>query len=508
MGIPVYFKNIINDYKDILIQQDLFNKRINNLFFDLNCLIHPSCQGLNDEQEMYNNIYKNMIKIIKITNPKDLIYIAIDGVCPRSKVEQQKYRRFRSANENKIWDTNAISPGTEFMNNLNIFIKNQFKEYPIKIIFSDSTIPGEGEHKIMNYLKNKKNNNINIIHGLDADLIMLSMIKTNHIYLLRERTEYNIEELDSEYVYLDINRLKKYLVQDIKKDFVYLPNQNIINDYIFLCFFIGNDFIHNSPCINIRYGGLDNLLNIYNELQEDHAGLFYLIYNNKLDLANFKKFIQKLSLKENEYLDKILYIRSKQEKKFKNLYLDIYNKYIQNDLTNIDEERLNEFNNHLPIIDRRDELKIFNKLDSWQRRYYMFQIYHHHDYNPSYDDIFKKNIENICENYLESFVWTSNYYFNDCISWKWFYKYHFAPSIKDFNYYLQNINDLNIIKEDKTPLTSAEQLKLILPEKSFNLLPKNIDKYPDYYYPKSFKTNFIMKRYYWEGHPILPEIII
>ena len=508
MGIPVYFKNIINDYKDILIQQDLFNKRINNLFFDLNCLIHPSCQGLTDEQEMYNNIYKNMIKIIKITNPKDLIYIAIDGVCPRSKVEQQKYRRFRSANENKIWDTNAISPGTEFMNNLNIFIKNQFKEYPIKIIFSDSTIPGEGEHKIMNYLKNNKNNDINIIHGLDADLIMLSMIKTNHIYLLRERTEYNIEELDSEHVYLDINTLKKYLVKDIKKDYVYLPNQNIINDYIFLCFFIGNDFIHNSPCINIRYGGLDNLLNIYNELQEDHAGLFYLIYNNKLDLENFKKFIQKLSLKENEYLDKILNIRSKQEKKFKNIYLDIYNKYIQNDLTNIDEKRLNEFNNHLPIIDRKDELKIFNKLDSWQRRYYMFQIYHHHDYNPSYDDILKENIENICENYLESFVWTSNYYFNDCTSWKWFYKYHFAPSIKDFNYYLQNINDLDIIKEDKTPLTSCEQLKLILPEKSFNLLPKNVEKYPDYYYPKSFKTNYIMKRYFWEGHPILPEIII
>tara|TARA_A100001015_G_scaffold182261_1_gene202883 strand:+ start:26 stop:766 length:741 start_codon:yes stop_codon:yes gene_type:complete len=45
-----------------------------------------------------------MIKIIKITNPKDLIYIAIDGVCPRSKVEQQKYRRFRSANEERNYD--------------------------------------------------------------------------------------------------------------------------------------------------------------------------------------------------------------------------------------------------------------------------------------------------------------------------------------------------------------------------------------------------------------------
>ena len=36
----------------------------------------------------------------------------------------------------------------------------------------------------------------------------------------------------------------------------------------------------------------------------------------------------------------------------------------------------------------------------------------------------------------------------------------------------------------------------------------NVEKYPDYYYPKSFKTNYIMKRYNWEGHPILPEIII
>ena len=112
------------------------------------------------------------------------------------------------------------------------------------------------------------------------------------------------------------------------------------------------------------------------------------------------------------------------------------NNYINNNLDNIlhniDDDRLDEFNNHLPIIDRRDELKIFNKLDSLNNRYYMFNLYHHHNYNPSYDDILKIDIENICKNYLESFVWTSNYYFNDCLSWKWFYKYHFAPSIKRF----------------------------------------------------------------------------
>ena len=71
----------------------------------------------------------------------------------------------------------------------------------------------------MQYLKNIDESDINIVHGLDADLIMLSMIKSNKIYLLRERTEYNIEGFDSEFVFLDIDLLKKYLVQDIKTRF-------------------------------------------------------------------------------------------------------------------------------------------------------------------------------------------------------------------------------------------------------------------------------------------------
>ena len=360
----------------------------------------------------------------------------------------------------------------------------------------------------MQYLKNADDSDINIVHGLDADLIMLSMIKSNKIYLLRERTEYNIEGFDSEFVFLDIDLLKKYLVQDIKRDFVHLPNQDIINDYIFMCFFIGNDFIHNSPCINIRYNGLNNLLDIYNNLQEENGGMFYLICDKKLHLDNFKKFINKLSIKENEYLEKVLFIRDKQHKKFKNMFQDIYQSYINDKSLDVyQEDRLDEFNNHIPIIDRKDELKIFDKLDSWQRRYYTFNLYHHHFYNPSYDDLLKEDIKDICKNYLESFVWTTNYYFDDCLSWKWYYRYHFAPSIRDLNNYLSQITDLNIIKEDIEPLKSVEQLKLVLPEKSFNLIP-DVDKYPDYYYPKSFKLNYIMKRYSWEGHPILPEIII
>ena len=72
--------------------------------------------------------------------------------------------------------------------------------------------------------------------------------------MIRERTEFNFEGLDTDFVFLDINSLKKYLVHDIKKDY-HIDNQTCINDPVLLCFLIGNDFIHNPPSINIRYGG-------------------------------------------------------------------------------------------------------------------------------------------------------------------------------------------------------------------------------------------------------------
>ena len=53
----------------------------------------------------------------------------------------------------------------------------------------------------MNFLKSIKDSDINIVYGLDADLIHLSLIKDNNIYLLRERTEFNFEQTDSEFIF-------------------------------------------------------------------------------------------------------------------------------------------------------------------------------------------------------------------------------------------------------------------------------------------------------------------
>ena len=502
MGVPSYFKNIILKYNEILISQDIFTKNIHNLFFDLNCLIHPTIHNLTDENEMNQNIYNNILKIINICKPTKLVYLGIDGVCPRAKIEQQRKRRFKSVLEKKVWDTNAITPGTKFMNNLNDFLNKQ--KFPIKTIISDSSIKGEGEHKIMDYLKKCGKNDVNIVYGLDADLIHLSLIRTNNIYLLRERTEYNIEKIDSEYIFLDINSLKKYLLSDIKKDFVKIPKQDIINDYIFMCFFIGNDFIHNTPSINIRYNGLDHLLNTYNKLQKDYEGIFQLIEDGNINLDNFKLFINELTIHENDRLKDILHIRNKQESKMKHIFSNIYNDYNKNNsLNNYPEEHVNDFKNHLPIIDRREEKVVFNDMNNYNIKYYMFNKYLHHNYNPSYDDILQLEINEVCKNYLESIVWTANYYFKGCISWTFYYKYHYSPLLNDFNEYLKDIENLDIIDRVDKSLDPKEQLLLVLPLKSINL--NNNLKKEDYYYPKEFYNNTFMKRYSWEGNPVLPE---
>lgn len=495
MGIPLYFKNIIKDFPDIIIPNDHLNVSIDNLFLDLNCAIHPCCANLTDEQEMYDNIFNKIQECIQLSNVQNLLYIAIDGPAPRTKMEQQRERRLRSSHEKKIWDTNQITPGTQFMNQLSIFLKEKCKHLSIKYILSDSNEPGEGEHKIMNYIDTLPNTMINVVYGLDADLIMLSMLRKSNIYLLRERTEFNIENLETPYIFCNISLLKKYLIDSIRKPFFQIENNTILNDYLFMCFLLGNDFIINTPCINIRYNGIYRLLNIYNELQEDYDGKFYLIKDKKIYLNNFKLLIQRLSSKEDEYLDEILMIRKNQQNKFQRIYKDFQTnitlsqlQYTSHQSFNVTEDRFKEYKNHSPIILRDNEEKIFK-----ENKYYLFNLYNTLNYNPSFQEILKDNIHTLCQEYIKSIQWTFDYYFNECYNWKWYYHYHFATLLKDLSNYLNEIDSLdNLVQKNNIPHTPEEQLKIVLPHQN-----------DSYHYPKYTPLYSLMKRYYWECHPLM-----
>ena len=162
-------------------------------------------------------------------------------------------------------------------------------------------------------------------------------------------------------------------------------------------------------------------------------------------------------------------IRDKQENKFKK-YVNTY-----------EERKL-----HTPIIERDDEKDIFCNLN-WKQKY-----------NNYFEITDQKKLKDLCTNYMESFIWTIHYYIKGCINWQWSYKYNFAPCIYDFNKYVQNITELSMKHDDKI-ITPYKQLQYVLPEKSFHLSKRKLNKSKYLDYPTELIKCHLLKRYDWES---------
>jgi hypothetical protein len=101
--------------------------------------------------------------------------------------------------ETEPFDSNCITPGTEFMDrltaHLRFFIRKKIAEDPEwqrpVVILSGPDVPGEGEHKIMQYIREHGSpTDSYCIYGLDADLIMLGMVlPVDQVMIAREADE-------------------------------------------------------------------------------------------------------------------------------------------------------------------------------------------------------------------------------------------------------------------------------------------------------------------------------
>lgn len=79
--------------------------------------------------------------------------------------------------------------------------------------------------------------------------------------------------------------------------------ENIIDDFVFLCFFGGNDFLPHLPALSIHQGGVDILMHLYKRLLPDLGG--YLTTQGKPDLARVELFMREFAKSEESILRQI-----------------------------------------------------------------------------------------------------------------------------------------------------------------------------------------------------------
>jgi 5'-3' exonuclease len=542
MGIPYYFSYLIKNHSLIISKLQFLNNNIANLFLDCNSLIYDSIifENYKTKTQFESYIIESVIikieEIIKTINPSHNIYIAFDGVPPFAKINQQKNRRYKSMYQSNmlkndvLWDTCSITPGTLFMDELNNALTIHFnnKVYynslnkPLNVILSLSNIIGEGEHKLFHYIRQSTNimNENSVIYGMDADLIMLSLnhLKyTNSLYLYRE-TPVFINVLDKslnehEKYIININLLGSIIYKEITNDIImksdtpeWLRNAeftmdlsfnkthnsgfyNKIEDYIFICFLLGNDFLPHFPALNIRLNGFTVLLECYKKLFGVND---LLITNNTINWHNFKKYIKAIAEHEETFIKEVYSTREKQSKKY----------YPENNA----QEILFKFTS-MPSWERNIERFINPYEEDWRHRYYYSLLMldsKKADYN--------KNIEDLCTNYLETLQWVYSYYSSQCNNWTIYFKYNYPPLLSDLYCYIPYFNSEFIIEENNDVLSPKLLLCHVLPKKSLGLLPDKIHNYLlnnyEYLYKEDYNIVYSFCKYFYEGHVIFPQFNI
>ena len=525
MGVPGFFSWLLKKYKSNILSQTI--ERPHSLYIDANCLFHPKCFEIANNQTITNNdnlellMHENIINYIEVlinhVKPTKYTYIAVDGVAPVAKINQQRMRRYKSIYEEQIknaikethnikkdkcWTNAVITPGTEFMETLHVKLLEYSKNSKHNIIYSSYHCHGEGEHKILQHIKNRSVDKRYVIYGLDADLIFLAMASNKpNIYLLRETNQIEKNNTTNDFVYFNVDKSINLYNKEIK-DMIDIPEFNNIKDFIFLCFLLGNDFMPNIPCLDINRHGLDILLKCYAKHYVKNGPL--IDNDNKINNKYFCDILSELTIHEDEYYKYKLSNYIKKNQIYVNNSLNSINDAYKRDVYMLENLIHDENNKTFKLgnfVDVNDKVNFLGR--NHKQRYYS------HYMGNGYD------LGDICYRYLEGLVWINTYYFDKCESWQWQYCYHNVPYVSDLLYFIRKYNfDINSIMIKKSKhINIFEQLLSVIPPQRKYIIPKSLRKIMSmddlsHLFPNKFDIDIINKDKFWKCHAVLPLLNI
>uniref|UniRef100_A0A8C2UR65 5'-3' exoribonuclease 1 n=1 Tax=Chinchilla lanigera TaxID=34839 RepID=A0A8C2UR65_CHILA len=569
MGVPKFYRWISERYpclSEVVKEHQI--PEFDNLYLDMNGIIHQ-CSHPNDDDvhfrisddKIFTDIFHYLEVLFRIIKPRKVFFMAVDGVAPRAKMNQQRGRRFRSAKEaeDKIkkaiekgetlptearFDSNCITPGTEFMARLhehlkyfvNMKISTDKSWQGVTIYFSGHETPGEGEHKIMEFIRSEKAkpdhdpNTRHCLYGLDADLIMLGLTSHEaHFSLLREEVRFGGKKTqrvcapeETTFHLLHLSLMREYIDYEfslLKEKITFKYDiERIIDDWILMGFLVGNDFIPHLPHLHINHDALPLLYGTYITILPELGG--YINESGHLNLPRFEKYLVKLSDFDREHFSEVFVDLKWFESKVGNKYLNEAAGIAAEEAKNYKEKKKSKGQENSvcwaaldksegEMVVSKDNLEEETEDDDlfetefrqYKRTYYMTKM----GVDVVSDDFLADQA--VC--YVQAIQWILHYYYHGVQSWSWYYPYHYAPFLSD----IRNISTLKIHFELGKPFKPFEQLLAVLPAASKNLLPAcyqhlmtSEDSPIIEYYPPDFKTDLNGKQQEWEAVVLIPFI--
>ncbi|XP_047994525.1 5'-3' exoribonuclease 2 homolog [Leguminivora glycinivorella] len=642
MGVPAFFRWLSRKYPSVIVEcieqrpQDADGELVycdsslpnpngvefDNLYLDMNGIIHPCTHpedkpAPKDEDEMMVAIFECIDRLFRIVRPRKLLYMAIDGVAPRAKMNQQRSRRFRASKETqeKIeevarirsellakgaylpperpkeahFDSNCITPGTPFMDRLSkclhYYIHDRLNNDPgwkgIKVILSDANVPGEGEHKIMDYIRRQRAqpdhdpNTQHVLCGADADLIMLGLATHEpNFTIIREefkpnkprpcdicgqlghemkectgstpeaalvRSDPAFGNQDS-FIFVRLSVLREYLEKELQMPNLPFPYdfERALDDWVFMCFFVGNDFLPHLPSLEIREGAVDRLVNLYKKCVFKTRG--WITDSGDVNLDRVQLIMDELGQVEDEIFRRRhaneLNFKAREKAKKRQQQRPNFNMLNNTQFApmavvgygtstqpvqNAREEAANMRRAGMQAEtqqeteprgrkrtaeaagldeedDAHDEVRLWE--EGFKERYYESKF-----------EVARDNLEfryRVALQYVRGLCWVLRYYYQGCASWKWYFPYHYAPFASDF----VNVSGLSTKFEKGTqPFRPLEQLMGVFPAASSQHVPKPwatlmSDPFSPIidFYPTDFKIDLNGKKFAWQGVALLPFV--
>eukprot|EP00586_Coscinodiscus_wailesii_P013592 CAMPEP_0172520456 /NCGR_PEP_ID=MMETSP1066-20121228/292017_1 /TAXON_ID=671091 /ORGANISM="Coscinodiscus wailesii, Strain CCMP2513" /LENGTH=636 /DNA_ID=CAMNT_0013303219 /DNA_START=313 /DNA_END=2223 /DNA_ORIENTATION=- len=541
--------------------------RVDNFYLDMNGIIHPCTHGnreddlvVLDEIAMFKKIFGYVDRLYKLVRPRNVLYLAVDGVAPRAKMNQQRSRRFRSGKEaeklageilarkgslpdrSTVFDSNCITPGTDFMLKLGLAM-NKWIAYKQKtdpawmngpeVIFSGPDVPGEGEHKVMDYVREIQSREddgrtdlYHVLYGLDADLIMLGLVTHEKKFtLLREKMsvvmgnrrngrkkkdmlDYNRN--DFELLELDVLRtMFQIQFRRLADSFPGYDSERIIDDFVCMCALVGNDFLPHVPHLEIDGGALSLMMSTYVDLLPEWGG--YLTDKEMIHVERLEEFMYVVGGYEAEHFKRRSYEEDEPGWAFPAAEGEFYGACYERKETPPDA-KLDSVNGVTQPNENNDSaIHIPNEKPSYRDFYYQTKLsFPPHDLRARRQHV---------RDYLEGLHWVLHYYHKGCPSWGWYFPHLYSPLATDF----ANISELypsssssgflTMPFENDTPIDSLAQLLSVLPPSSADLLPAALAELmldPNSpigeFYPQDFTTDANGKRQPWEAVVKIPFI--